>query len=421
MLSLINLANKVKKHMEIFVNTKTLLVSSGLFIIQISSIPAIAQEQALKPVTKIPCPYKQAVTSAPSTPNPSTETGGHQAILTPTPKPISTPTPVSVLSSPSLSTVQSTPTPLPAAARPPVSPPSTGVMSAAGHRPASPERAKFVPQIARDPGGADQIAIVADNKKVADNEKAVDNEKAIPTVQKTVKTPSTAALDAWSQILTHYTSTDANGLVRFDYGALKASSADMTKLKAYISGLAKQKPSMMGRKQAMVYWANLYNALTVQVVAENYPVSSIKKIKSGVRAGPWKRKLVTVEGRVLSLDTIEHGIMRPTFKTPLVHYMVNCASIGCPNLKTTAWSAATLDEDLAAAAQAYINSPRGVKFTGERLQVSGIYKWFKKDFGGHEQGVLAHLLKYAQPELRAKLQNRQKIDKYAYDWNVNGK
>lgn len=239
-------------------------------------------------------------------------------------------------------------------------------------------------------------------------------------MQDTMKTKMTPdAPDLWRNVLVNHTNKDADGLVRFDYAGLKAAPNDMTSLTSYIDELTAQQPSTFERHEAMVYWANLYNALTVQIVAEHYPVQSIRKIKSGFLPGPWKKNLVTVEGETLSLDNIEHDIMRPTFETPLVHYMVNCASIGCPNLKETPWQVATLDADLETAARAYINSPRGVTSDRGRLQVSSIYKWFEKDFGGSQQSVLEHLAKYADEEVAAKLLGRKKIDKYDYNWGVN--
>ena len=123
--------------------------------------------------------------------------------------------------------------------------------------------------------------------------------------------------DEWTQVLAKFTSLDPQNLVRFDYGALQASKADTALLADYIEGLSQRKPSAMPENEAMAYWANLYNALTVQVVAQNYPVKSIRNIKSGRRKGPWKRKLVNVEGKDLTLDNIEHDIMRPTYKTRL--------------------------------------------------------------------------------------------------------
>lgn len=225
--------------------------------------------------------------------------------------------------------------------------------------------------------------------------------------------------DSWTQILAQYAVLQDDGLVRFDYAGLKASQTDMAALQTYIEDLSNQEPSTFNRAEGMVYWANLYNALTVQIVAQNYPVKSIRKIKSGFLPGPWKKKLVEVEGKNLSLDNIEHDILRPTYKTPLVHYMVNCASIGCPNLQTKPWSAKTLDEDLDIAARAFINSPRGAMIDDGKLKVSSIYKWFDKDFGGNQQGVLAHLETYADEDLAEVLGTRNKIDKFDYDWGIN--
>jgi len=292
--------------------------------------------------------------------------------------------------------------PIPATA--PASPPQImTLVQAAGPSSVSTQSTKFTPLNAED-----SVETVPARKQIAQVTPAED-EVIIPS----------GRIDSWSSILLTYTTENGEGLVQFDYAALSASPNSMARLDGYIQIQAGKTPSTMPRNEAMAYWANLYNLLTVQVVAQNYPVSSIREIKSGVRKGPWKRKLVTVEGRTLSLDNIEHDIMRPTFKTPLVHYMVNCASVGCPNLKRSRWNAETLDADLDAAARAYINSPRGVKTSKGKVQVSSIYKWFKKDFGSNDKAVLAHLIKYADADLATQLHGRKKIDRYAYDWGVN--
>jgi Protein of unknown function, DUF547 len=279
----------------------------------------------------------------------------------------------------------------------------------AGPSSASSPSATFVPQIAQDGDEAEPIS------RTQSQQIGFVVKNSAPTHADIIA----PAVAYWGDVLGRYTQDVDDGLTRFDYAGLSASPEDTENLAKYIDYMAALKPSTLSPDAAMVYWANLYNALTVQIVAHNYPVNSIRKIKSGYRAGPWKRKLVTVESRELSLDNIEHDILRPTYQTPMVHYMVNCASIGCPNLKATPWQVATLAMDQEAAARAYINSPRGVKFNKGRLQVSSIYKWFKTDFGGNAAGVLAHLNTYADAELRATLQGRQKIDKYSYDWAVN--
>lgn len=225
----------------------------------------------------------------------------------------------------------------------------------------------------------------------------------------------------WNMILQNYMSEPASdGLIRFNYKALKANDQDMAKLEAYIESLENTDPTLLPDDEAVVFWANLYNAVTIKVVLDNYPVSSIRKIKSGLFSiGPWKKDLVTINGQKMSLDDIEHDTMRKQFDAPLVHYMVNCASIGCPNLKPSLWTAQTLEADQDQAARDFINSPRGVKITERGLRVSSIYSWFKKDFGGNNAGVLEHLRQYADEDLAAAIDGGAKIISHDYDWSLN--
>jgi hypothetical protein len=108
-----------------------------------------------------------------------------------------------------------------------------------------------------------------------------------------------------------------------------------------------------------------------------------------------------------SLGDIEHGVMRPTFRDPRVHYAVNSASIGYPNLRPRAFRAATLEAELDEAARAFVNHPRGVSVLPDgRLRVSSIYHWFKDDFGGEDAGVIAHLRRHAAPRWPPRWQRR---------------
>lgn len=221
----------------------------------------------------------------------------------------------------------------------------------------------------------------------------------------------------WDRILGAYLTTSPDNRTEFNYGGV--SAADKKALKDYIAKLASHDPTKLSRNEAFAYWANLYNAVTIDVILDNYPVKSIMSIRSGIRPGPWKRKLVTVQGEVLSLDDIEHGILREHFKDARVHYAVNCASYGCPNLATTAFTGDNLEEMLDAGARDYVNHDRGARFDGNRLVASSIYKWFKADFGGNDTGVIAHLTKYADPELKARLAETKKVGKYEYSWDLN--
>lgn len=156
---------------------------------------------------------------------------------------------------------------------------------------------------------------------------------------------------------------------------------------------------------------------------DNVPVRSIRDIdiSPGLFGdGPWGKKLATVEGVGLSLNAIEHRILRPIWRDPRIHYAVNCASIGCPNLQLHAFTADSLDQLLDKAAHDYVNHPRGCRIENGKLVVSSIYVWFQQDFGGNDQAVIGHLELYAESELKAKLLNATRIGAHQYDWQLNG-
>ena len=231
---------------------------------------------------------------------------------------------------------------------------------------------------------------------------------------------------AFDGLLGRYVVLGGDGVSRVDYARWKGTGPDVAALTQFIQSQSALAPSRLSKPEQLAYWANLYNAITLKVIIDAYPVASIRDIKSkGVWLdpkafmGPWVEKRVTVEGRELSLDEIEHAILRPTFKDPRVHYSVNCASFGCPNLRAMAWKAETLEADLDAAARAYVNHPRGAKADGGSLSVSRVYKWFKADFGGNDAGVIAHLKTYAAPELAKKLEMVKAIESDDYNWSLN--
>tara|TARA_R110000851_G_scaffold205950_1_gene357998 strand:- start:146 stop:985 length:840 start_codon:yes stop_codon:yes gene_type:complete len=220
----------------------------------------------------------------------------------------------------------------------------------------------------------------------------------------------------WTRLLAKYVHAFDDGVNRVDYGALKANPADMAALDAYVAGFADRDLSG-SNDAAFAAWANLYNAVTVRYIVEKYPLGSIKD--GYFFGGPWKKIMVDASGRRISLDDIEHKILRPTFNDPRVHYAVNCASFSCPNLLAKAWEPATLDKDLDAAARAYVNTPHGVTVSDRGLVVSSIYDWYTADFGGSKQSVIDHLLKYADTGLAKQIRANPKIRSYAYDWSLN--
>ena len=217
---------------------------------------------------------------------------------------------------------------------------------------------------------------------------------------------------AWGRFLARYLVVDGAGVHRVRYAAV--TDADRRALADYVDALAATTVTDLGPDQQLAFWLNLYNALTVAAVLDAYPVDSIRAID-----GVWRDDRVTVEGRALSLDDIEHGIVRPVFADPRIHYAVNCAAVGCPDLRPEPWRAATLDADLDAAARAYVNDPRGVRTTSDGLVISKIYDWFAEDFGGDAAGVRAHLAAHADAGLADALADSPPIADTAYDWSLN--
>ena len=239
------------------------------------------------------------------------------------------------------------------------------------------------------------------------------------------KKGSTKTVDhsAWDALLQAYVVPGSDGINRVRYAKFK--SEGRAKLDAYLAALQATDVKSLDKAEQFAFWANLYNAKTIAIVLDAYPVQSIKKINLGggllaaVTGGPWKAKVLKVSGEELSLDDIEHGILRPIFKDPRVHYAVNCASIGCPNLGQDAFVGAKLDSQLNAAARAFVNNPRGVNVKNGSVTASSIYSWFQSDFGGSERGVLKHARRFADDGLKSKLDGATGIDDFEYDWNLN--
>ena len=223
----------------------------------------------------------------------------------------------------------------------------------------------------------------------------------------------------WEELLAKYLVTGhPSGVNRVRYAQVTAE--DKAALDRYVASLEATPVSSLGRPEQLAYWINFYNALTVKVILDHYPVKSIRDIKSGwFNPGPWDLKLVTVEGEQLTLNDMEHRILRPIFRDNRVHYAVNCASIGCPNLQPEAFTAENTARLLKAGAREHVNHPRGARVEGGRLIASSIYDWFQVDFGGSEAGVLEHLRAYAEGPLAEALRGFRGTISYQYDWSLN--
>ncbi len=222
---------------------------------------------------------------------------------------------------------------------------------------------------------------------------------------------------AWDRLVGEYI-RESDGLNLFAYNDV--SEADRAQLNGYIEFLQTVAVTALHPDEQYAYWINLYNAVTINVILDHYPIESIRDISfSLLTKGPWKEPLVTVDGVSLSLDDIEHEILRPVFADSRIHYAVNCASIGCPNLQNRAFTSDNLQQLLDLAAKQYINHPRAVRIHNDELIVSSIYKWYAEDFGDDESEIIEHILKFATPDLTDQLKGRDEFDDYEYDWMLN--
>lgn len=223
----------------------------------------------------------------------------------------------------------------------------------------------------------------------------------------------------WASFLNRYLVVGKSGAVNLvRYAAV--SSADKDSLAQYITKLSRVPMTKLNRAEQKAVWINIYNALTVHTILDRYPVKSIRDIRSGwFNSGPWDLKLIEVEGTQLSLNDIEHRILRPIWQDSRVHYAVNCASLGCPNLQPEPFTVENSNHLLEKAARDFVNSSRGVNISNGNLLLSSIYNWFQEDFGGTDTTLLSHLEKFAAPALAAKLKRYRGDISYQYSWDLN--
>ncbi len=221
----------------------------------------------------------------------------------------------------------------------------------------------------------------------------------------------------WQAILDEYLVFRPEGN-RFRYRYV--SAADRASLEDYLESLTSRDPRELTKAEQKAYWINLYNALTVNLILSEYPVESITDIGPWYQFGPWNMTITSVAGEELTLNDIEHRILRPLWRDERIHYAVNCASIGCPDLAQDAFTAENTEPMLDELAMLFVQQEKGVSLAGGRLTVSRIYEWYQGDFtsqGG--KGVIRYLRYIAPPALARKLSRYSGSIEYQYNWALN--
>lgn len=217
----------------------------------------------------------------------------------------------------------------------------------------------------------------------------------------------------WDELVK--THVKSNGMV--DY---KGFIRDKTKLEQYLRLISENAPDRKtwSKNEQLAYWINAYNAFTVKLIVDHYPVKSIRdlgpELKIPLIKDVWHYKFFKIGGVESSLDEIEHSILRKEFEEPRIHFAINCASVSCPPLLDEAFFPEKLETQLLKVTTAFINDPSRNKIAPDQAQLSSIFSWFKGDFT--KKGTL---IDYINRYAKVKLKSDAKISHLDYNWNLN--
>ena len=210
---------------------------------------------------------------------------------------------------------------------------------------------------------------------------------------------------SWDMILQKHVSTSG----KVDYESLKTNP----NLSRYLSILKAANPddASWSENDKKAFWINAYNAFTVRLILDNYPVKSINDISK-----PWDKKFIVINGKNYSLNQIENDILRPKFKDARVHFAINCASISCPKLHNKAFTKDNLESKLETLTKAFVNNSSMNELSADAVKVSKIFDWYGVDF--KTDGTLIDWLnKYSNTSINSDA----KVSYKSYNWNLNKK
>ena len=217
----------------------------------------------------------------------------------------------------------------------------------------------------------------------------------------------------YSALLQKY--VQGNGVA---YDAWDKNAADLQSLKDYLAEMAAQNPGDWEKDRALAYWLNLYNALTLNLILENYPVKSIKDLGSLLKS-PWNKEIVTVAGKELTLNNIEHNIIRPRFDDPRIHFALNCAAVSCPPLASYAFLPSKLEAQLDAVCQNALAQKNWLQLKDNTILVTKIMDWYGNDFRSGGGSIRTFLAKYQPEDKESILDENNKLEFMDYDWALN--
>ena len=209
---------------------------------------------------------------------------------------------------------------------------------------------------------------------------------------------------------------------KIDYTSIRNDPFNLNKFLNFISNVSPQLyPELFSETDAKAYWINVYNALTIKTIIDNPNVNSIREISWGMGAF-WRNKF-NVGGIKITLNHIEHKILRGKYNDPRIHFAINCASNSCPPIGNRIVTGDNLSDQLNKKATDFINDTTNVRFdhSNKKVYLSRIFKWYKKDFTHNHNDLLEYILEYHKDgsEIKYTDVSTYNIIYNKYDWLLN--
>ncbi len=228
---------------------------------------------------------------------------------------------------------------------------------------------------------------------------------------KTVPAMEPVSHSIWDSLLKKH--IDGKGFANY-----KGFIRDSVELNRYLDLLSTHHPQdSWSREEQMAYWINAYNAFTVKLIVDHYPVKSIKDIKKGIPFvnTVWDIKFIKIQNKTYDLNHIEHAILRKVFKDARIHAAINCASYSCPRLLPEAFTASRLDSQLEDAMRDFINDTVRNRVSAQKAEISSIFNWFGGDFKDDAGSIRSYINRYAKD----KVSKTGQITYMEYNWSLN--
>lgn len=244
--------------------------------------------------------------------------------------------------------------------------------------------------------------------------KPIENQKSkvaevIEVVEETIEVPLIKAEihKTWDDLTRKHISSSG----KVNYAGFKSDKAELEKylkeLQSYHADL-----SSWSKNKQLAYWINVYNAVTVKLIVDNYPVKSITDLHGGK---PWDEKLINLGGVSYTLNVIENKIIRPKFNEPRIHFAVNCAAVSCPKILNRAWTEDNIQRYLTQQTKAFIANASQNNLGEDKIVISKIFDWYKADFGTSNENVIKFINKYSD----TKVSENAVITYNEYNWSLN--